>query len=207
MDEDDETQLFQPSDDTLSRAFENLRKAILDVKKPMRWRHERVSDMGGIQAMTNEFMHAKASEQRRMYGGEKLYKDYPPINRWKKAPMRKRGFIDPLHSIEFQISERLGAFLTALQEGQLQGDEHKKVFAALWEVAGALDDRGVFLNQMRSYAAKTTLALEYDDSRRVSIPEPYTRKPPRDEVEQKTQRHCTLFFQRLNCEQPGKKNR
>lgn len=199
-----------PEGDELVKAYETLRSAVLASKMPMQWQHERLGDIGGLRVMSAEYMREKAKEDYLLKEGRALHKDHPDINPWKGKPRRKGGFIDAMHSIEFQMSERINALLGEVLRSEMQPDERNHVVKALRGVAEALDDRGVFLNQLRGYAGVTTLPRAYDDEKKANVPQPYPRNriaPAMDEIERGRQNPRELFFQRLNRERDNEKKR
>jgi hypothetical protein len=150
----------QPAEDDIGLAFKALQDAIRsnDAEEVTAWRQKALGDIGNIHYMVQEYRDAMARDARKMEAGDVLYKDDPPLNRFKKTPKRKAGFVDAAHSAEQQVGHRMNALLTHIEKSPDAGSEaHSQVLQSFRALAEVLDDHGLYLDQGRTYAPKKTM--------------------------------------------------
>jgi hypothetical protein len=150
----------QPAEDDIGQAFRALQDVIRsnDAEDITAWRQKALRDIGSIQFMVQEYRDAMARDAKKVEAGEALYKDDPPINRFKKTPKRKAGFVDAAHSAEYQAGHRMNVLLTHIEKSPDAGsDHHGQVIQAFRALSETLDDYGLYLDQGRTYAPKKTM--------------------------------------------------
>ena len=121
-----------------------------------------------IQFMAREYEEAMAQDDKKKET-EPLRKDHPPLNWFEKKPMRKAGFIDAAHSAEYAIARGMNTLLTHIETAPHKTcPEHAQVLADFRRVAQVLDDKGICLDQGRTFAPKTTLPKPWEDDLKTS---------------------------------------
>lgn len=154
----------------MAQAFGRLRETLRAVEGQAEWKYKMLARVGAIEALAVEFAHEVAHERLRLDDGEKLYKDYPPINKKRKIPIPKRqgGFIDDAHQIENQLTVQVREFVREAQDSALCAkvplaeEDKQKVIASLRGVVEVMDDQGIYLNQLRGFAGKSTMPQDPD---------------------------------------------
>ena len=149
----------------LVRAFNAMRDFVRDTEAPVQWRQERISDLGALQALAEEFHDSVRRERDLLEQGGELYKDHPPANSIRVA--RPLGFVDDSHAAEAQISVRMDGLLKKMQVAHLADMQRKKAVSLLRLVGEAMDDCGMCLSQKKGFAAKNTMPLDPDEKFRL----------------------------------------
>lgn len=192
-------------DNTVKLAFEEFHLVMEETRMPDDVRRRLQSELITIWSHVDGFMRETDRERQALARGDRLHKDHPPVHdsavEHRRVPKRKSGFIDPLHRSEHQIAQQMDLFLTDLQTADLVPAVRRDLVDCLRGIVEMLDDRGVFFDQKKTFAAKMGLPLEYDETAPIAEPVPGSRLAGYfDAEEARSQRHSHMFFQRMNRE-------
>lgn len=163
--------ITQSPEDAITQACEHVRQTLKHITENEEWKYHMLGKVGSINSLAKEFLEEVAKECGQVKNGEKLYKDYPRLRRIKLPsdpndrfrPKRKKGFIDKQHAIEHQLTIEVREFLHDTQESSLFAkqpipeDKKQMVIASLRQLVEVMDDHGIFLNQLKGFASKTTM--------------------------------------------------
>lgn len=151
----------QQSEDRLTQAYEALMASADsggDKKGLPEWRYKATELASAVHHLARTYLNAMAKDREEAKEGWMLRKDYPPFDRRNERVRRKSGFIDVAHKAEYDVSQRMNHLLELIETAPHKGTaEHADVIEQFAQLARVLDDCGLYLNQGKSFAPKTTM--------------------------------------------------